>query len=148
MPSKKETALAALATALGGVAGVTFERNLDLATQDENLGGADKWVVLYDGDPGEPTVLLSPTTYVYEHVAEIEVLVTRSAPAADVDVEFDAVLVAISTAVNADTTLGGTVDLVELGQPPEPDVEAAGGKSSKGCVIPATLMYDTTDPLN
>jgi hypothetical protein len=69
-------------------------------------------VILRDGDPGPPEVWLSPPGYYYEHRAEIEVVVDGN-PAAR-DTAFDALRLAIGTALAADRTLGsGPIDRLE-----------------------------------
>lgn len=34
-------------------------------------------IILRDGDPGDPEVILSPVTYLWEHQTEIEVILQR-----------------------------------------------------------------------
>ena len=75
-------------------------------------------IILRDGDPGEPAVLLSPPEYVYEHRAELEVAMAGGTSAAR-DAAFDALLQAIGAAIAADRTLGGLCDWVEA-EAPEP----------------------------
>ena len=145
MPSKSETALAALKTALDGIGGgVTVSRNVDAP---EEMKKDDKLLILRDGDPGEPEVILSPVTYSYEHVAELEALV--QALDATRDTAWDTLLGQVSTAINVDKTLGGAVDITVLGRPVDPDVEPQEGVIGiKSGTIPITMYYDTTDPLN
>lgn len=102
-------------------------------------------VILRDGDPGAPEVWLSPLGYYYEHRAEIEVVVDGT-PAAR-DAAFDALRLAIGTALAADRTLGGLCDYVTP-EAPEPVLLAIDGNEGlKAAVIPVILAYATTDPL-
>ena len=143
MSSTTEGALAGLLTVLQGIVGPTVERNVDVPVEIK-AGGH---IVLRDGDPGEPEVVLSPVTYHYEHVAEAEVVV--QADDATRDTDFDTLLGQISTAINADRTLGGTVDYAEVGRPGDTDIEPIDGANGiKQGVVPITLTYGTTDPLN
>ena len=145
MSSTRETALAALKEALDTIAGVTVERNTDVFAID--WGDKTEVLVLRDGDPGEPEVVMSPLTYYYEHVAELEVLVQGDD--ATRDSTWDTLLGKISTAINADTTLGGAVTVALLGQPYDAGVEPEEGATGiKGGIVPITLYYDTQDPLN
>ena len=145
MASTSETALAALKTALVGIGGgVSVSRNVDTP---EEMAKDDKLLILRDGDPGEPEVIMSPVTYSYEHVAELEVLVQSLDATRDAD--WDTLLGQVSTAINADKTLGGAVDITVVGRPVEAGVEPHGGAMGiKGGIVPITLYYDTTDPLN
>jgi hypothetical protein len=61
----------------------------------------DGLVVVRDGDPGEPEVTLNPVTYLWQHRAEIEVVV-EAATAAARDAALDALLVTIGATLSAD----------------------------------------------
>ena len=145
MASTSETALAALKTALDGIGGgVRVSRNVDTP---EEMAKDDQLLILRDGDPGDPEIIMSPVTYSYEHVAELEVLV--QALDATRDAQWDTLLGQVSAAINADKTLGGAVDITLVGRPVEAGVEPhEGAMGIKGGIVPITLYYDTTDPLN
>jgi hypothetical protein len=101
--------------------------------------------ILRDGDPGPPEVWLSPPGYYYEHRAEIEVVVDGTPVARDG--AFDALRLAIGTALAADRTLGGMCDYITP-EAPEPMLLAIDGNESlKAAVIPVILAYATSDPL-
>ena len=143
--SARETALAGLKTTLGNVSGSpTVTRNESVPVKIP-AGGL---LALFDGIPGEPDVVLSPTTYYYEHRAEIEVIVQNKS-AATRDTALDTLLTAISTAVNADTTLSSAVDLARLEAPEFEDTgDIEGADDLKAAIVPVILHYNTTDPLN
>lgn len=67
-------------------------------------------IILRDGDVGEPKILLSPLSYVWTHAARIEAF----SGSADPDGHLDDLLMAIATALTADPTLGGLVDLIDV----------------------------------
>ena len=143
MPSSTETALAALHTVLQGIVGPQVKRNEEV--DDEVLAGG--LLNLGDGSPGEPETTLSPLTYHYEHVAELEVVVMGQPDA--IDAAWDALLQGVSTAINADTTLGGAVERTIIGRPEEPEIDRdRGTKPAKSGIVPITLFYSTNDPLN
>ena len=145
MASTKETALLALKAALVE-AGFTVERNLDIAVVAKDLGGATTWVNMLDGDPGDPEFVSSPPTWIYEHVAELQVIVIE-ATAGTLDADFDTLLVAVAAALT-DTTLGGAVEFLELGQPQDVGPIPLGStKPAKFGTVPITLHYTTTNPL-
>ncbi len=85
------------------------------------------------------------TGYYYEHRAEIEVVVDGT-PAAR-DAAFDALRLAIGTALAADRTLGGLCDYITA-EAPEPVLLAIDGNEGlKAAVISVIIAYATTDPL-
>ena len=55
-------------------------------------------IILRDGDPGDPEVLLSPLLYLYDHRAEIEVVVQAGDPAAR-DAAMDTLLASIGAKI-------------------------------------------------
>ena len=142
MASKAETALVALKTVLDGMVGPQVERNTEVP---EDIPGAGL-LILRDGDPGEPEVVLSPVTYSYNHMAEVEVFI-QEGPATR-DATFDALLVSLSAAVNADKTLSGGVDFLTIHRPENDTAGEEGSAGVKSATVPIELFYDTTDPLN
>ena len=143
MTTKRETVLQALFTLLSGLAGPTVMRNSNLPERIP-AGGI---VILRDGEPGEPEVLLSPPEYVYEHRADADVLVDAATPATR-DVLYDNIMQAIGTAIAADRTLGGLCDYAEASAPMPVDVVVEGAPGFKAATLPIILHYGTADPLS
>ena len=106
----------------------------------------DGLMILRDGDPGDPEVLLSPLLYLYDHRAEIEVVVQSGDPT-ERDAALDTLLASIGTALSADRTLGGLCDWVEPEAPKPVDLPIEGAAALKAAVIPVVLHYSSTDPL-
>lgn len=102
-------------------------------------------VILRDGVPGEPEVMLSPLTYAFQHRAELDVVV--DAPTEVRDDIFDRIRAAIGLAIAADRTLGGFCDWVEAEAPVAVDLPIEGAEGWKAASIPVVLHYDTPDPL-
>jgi hypothetical protein len=104
-------------------------------------------VIIRDGEPGDPEVMLSPLTYVYTHRIPIEIAVyeTASEPRETV---LDALLGMIGTAVAADRTLGGLCDFLEAEAPSTDDIETTGAVAGRWADIAILAVYGTTDPLN
>jgi len=102
-------------------------------------------VILRDGEPGEPEVTLSPLTYHYEHLAEVEVYV---ASATARDAAFDAIRQQIGVALAADRTLGGRCDWIEGQAPRTEELPVTGGETIKAAVVPVLLAYGVEDPLS
>lgn len=143
--SKSEQVLKALFAALQGnaPAGADVVRNETLPTRIPAAG----YICLRDGDPGAPEVLMSPATYIYDHVAEVDVISDAASPAAR-DALFDALKQAVGAAVAADRTLGGLCDYV-LGEAPVPsDLPLEGAETLKAATIGVVLTYQTSDPLS
>jgi len=138
----RETILQALFTALQTVSGATVLRE-DVEPERIPAGGL---VILRDGDPGAPEVMLSPLSYSYEHKAEVEVIVQAKTSALRA-VAFDSLVLAIGAALTADQTLGGLCDWVEAAAPKPVDLPIEGGEALKAAIIDITLIYMMADPL-
>lgn len=144
MTSKREQVLdavkALVATALPNA---DVKRNLAKAERIPPGG----LVIVRDGEPGEPEVMLSPLTYIYTHRIPIEIAAyeTASKPREQV---LDEMLGAIGTAVAADRTLGGLCDFIEAEAPATDDVETAGARAGRWADAAIVAVYGTTDPLN
>ena len=141
MPTRREEVLAALLGCLQAVPAASVKREEPLPEKVPACG----LVILRDGDPGEPEVLLSPLTYLWQHRAEIEVIVQTipaEAPAA-----LDALLAEVGSALSVDRNLGGLVDWVEWSAPQTRDLAIDGAAGLKGAVVTVTLHYASSDPL-
>lgn len=143
MPSVSETALLALVTVLQAT-GVTVERNtpIDLAL-DVPPGGL---VILRDGNPGEPDIVLGQLDYQYDHEAEVELFVQAAAD--HIDAAFDALRLAVGAALIADRTLGGTVMWVEPRPSPAVDLPKTSELPIKATSIAVVLTYSSPVPIN
>jgi hypothetical protein len=98
--------------------------------------------------PGEPEQALGGfgNAY-YRHAVEIEVYVEEGDAAAR-DAAFDAFLLQIGAALEADPTLGGLVFGLTYGRP-ETSIEAvAGAPAIKTATLTATIDYETDAPLS
>lgn len=144
MASKREQVLQALFTLIPTPGGAAKKRN---PTEVLDVPAAGL-IVLRDGEAGEPDVILSPLTYIFEHAAEIEVLAQLPDPAARAALVDDLVN-AIQAAIVADRSLGGLADWTEPGAPAlgdEPTIngEGAEGVPLKGARLPVRIEYTTS----
>lgn len=82
-------------------------------------------VIMRDGEPGEPTVLLGRPRpiEIYRHAVKIEMF----SDAADPETEIYGMADAIKDAVRADRTLGGLVEGVEIDAPTVDAIAAEDG---------------------
>ena len=101
-------------------------------------------LILRDGDPGEPSVTLSPRRYHYQHRVEVEAVVQTGTGR---DTAFDTLAVGVGTALAADRTLGGLCDWVEAEAPRPVDLAIEGAATLRAAVIPIVLHYSTGDAL-
>lgn len=139
MPSIRETVLAALHARLQDLAAPVLRGDV----LPERIP-ATGLIILRDGKPGEPEVTLSPLTYLYEHRAELEVVIQAGTGR---DTLFDALTASIGAALTADRTLGGLCDWVEADAPEPVDLPIEGAAALKAAVITVVLHYATPDPL-
>jgi len=142
MPTPRETILQALLAALQTVPNANVLRE-EVLPERVPTGGL---IILRDGDPGAPEVMLSPLSYYYEHKAEFEVIVQGKTPSARATT-FDTLVQNIGAVIAANRTLGGLCDWVEAAAPKPVDLPVEGGEALKAAIIEITLIYTTADPL-
>jgi len=142
--SKREQVIEAIvALVVAALPSATVERN---AAKPERIppGGI---VIVRDGDPGEPEVLLSPLTYLYTHRITVEIAARESGTQSREQV-LDIMLAAIGAAVAADRTLGGLCDFIEVEAPATADIEASGAQPVRWADAAIVATYATIDPFN
>ncbi len=141
MPSVREQILVALMARLETVPGATAKREAPLP-ETVPSGGL---IILRDGDPGDPEVILSPVTYLWEHQAGIDIILQRGQD--DDSVALDAVLMAVGTALAADRSLGGLAEWLDWGAPKTTGLAIDGAAALRGATVPVTIHYSSPDPL-
>lgn len=144
MASKRELVIDAVkAIVTTALPFAEVKRNLD---KPERIppGGL---VIIRDGDPGEPEVLLSPLLYTYTHRIVIEIAAYASDTLTREQV-IDTMLGAIGAAVTADRTLGGLCEFLETEAPSSGDLETVGAKSARWAEAAIVATYSTSNPLN
>ncbi len=103
-------------------------------------------VIVRDGDAGEPEILLSPLTYIYEHRVPIEIAAFASASLTR-EQALDQMLAALGEAVAADRTLGGLCEFLDTEAPTSDDLETAGAISGRWADAAIIASYATANPL-
>ncbi|CAA7625588.1 acyl-CoA transferase [Magnetospirillum sp. SS-4] len=141
MPSIREQILAALLARLETVPGATVKREVPLP-ETVPSGGL---IILRDGDPGDPEVVLSPVTYLWEHQTEIEVILQRGQD--DDSVALDVLLMAVGIALAADRSLGGLAEWLDWGAPKTSGLAIDGAAALRGAMVPVTIHYGSSGPL-
>jgi len=141
MPSIREQILAALLARLETVPNATAKREAPLP-ETVPAGGL---IILRDGDPGDPEVVLSPVTYLWEHQAEIEVILQRGQD--DDSAALDTLLMAVGAALSTDRSLGGLAEWLDWGAPKTSGLAIDGAAALRGATVPVTIHYASPDPL-
>ena len=145
MTSKREQVLDRLATKLKTLetASLKVYRNLD-KPQKIPSGGI---VILRDGGGDEPEVLLSPLTYIYEHLVTAEIMVQNPDPTIR-NSTIDALLVGIGSVINANRTLDGLAEWIEARSPEFQEEPIEGAASIRTATVLIMVRFFTSDPLN
>lgn len=134
--SKREEVLQALYERLSALTEVNVRRNEVLPLKIP----ANGLVVLRDGNIGEPLVLLSPPRYLFQHRAEIEVLMQKVFPA-DRGSGLDSLLEKIGRLIMVDPTLSGRIDYMHAEPPEFSEEPIEGGITIKAAIVPIVLEY-------
>lgn len=134
-----EAVLKALLAALSAArpAGSMIQRNAALPTSAPAAG----LIILRDGDPGDPLIVLGAGLYEYEHVADVDLI-------ADDDSTFDALKQSVAAALSADRTLGGLTFDLRARAPVKALVRDIEGRTAfTAATVPVVLHYTSPDPL-
>jgi hypothetical protein len=142
MTTARETALAALETLLIATFPNQFLRDPEKPPADADyLTGL---VIMRDGDPGQPTVTLSPVRYEWDHAVAIEL----SAHGVDRKAQLDGLLSSFDTALAGARTLSGAVlDARVLEGPVIEEVETDGTETVRFAPVAVRLFYVSTSPI-
>ncbi|MDX9689789.1 MAG: acyl-CoA transferase [Alphaproteobacteria bacterium] len=138
----RETVLQALFVLLQSIPGPKVTRNDVLPEKLPSEG----LLILRDGDPGEPEVLLSPLSYYWQHIASLEVF-TQAADADQRNAIMDRLFQNIAAALSADQTLGGLCDQVTPQAPDTNAIAIEGAANIRAAIVPIELIYTTASQL-
>jgi len=146
MPSVREQILAAFFEELKTLETESIKvfRNLD-KSQKVPDGGAV--IVLRDGASGDPEVLLSPLTYIYEHQAQLEVII-NTAFAEQQESSLDQWLASIGTLIENDRTIGGLAEWAEAQAPEFLQEAIEGAPSIRMATVTILFRFATASPLS
>lgn len=140
MPTTRETILSALTDLLSTIPHVAVLRGEVLPERIPPAG----LMILRDGNPGEPSVTLSPLTYHFQHQAELEVIVQSTT---DRNALLDAIVGQIGAVIAVDRNLGGLCDWIEPEAPEPVDLPVEGGASLKAAIVVVVLHYTAANSL-
>jgi hypothetical protein len=142
MTSRLETILITLFSALELI-NTKIERNAGIPATI----GPNGLIIMHDGEPGQPEVMLSPLTYHYEHTVELDIYAEAATPD-DADMLFDNLRTAIGQAINqGDRRLGGLCDWIEAQAARPTNLPLPGTLSIKAATIPVVIHFATSNPL-
>lgn len=141
--SKAEEILEKLQALLGDGCTARVERNSVLP---EKVPG-DGLIIIYDGDPGDPDLVLGGfgSAY-YQHAIEVVVYVEEGNPAQR-DQKFDAILLQIGEVLEAHGDLDGLVAGLTYSRPDISIEPVIGGPAIKTGTIILIADYDSPAPL-
>lgn len=143
MASKREQVIAAVhALVVAALPLAEVKRNLDKPERIPSGG----LVIVRDGDPGEPEVLLSPLSYTYSHRVALELAVYAADPLTR-EQALDTMLSAIGIAVVANRTLGGLCIFLETETPSADNLETTGAAPARWAETAIVVTYTTSNPL-
>ena len=144
MTSTREQVLSAFYSKLKTLETATIKvyRNLDKPQKIE--GGL---IIMRDGATDQPEVLLSPLTYIFEHLVPMEVMV-QNPDSATRDSLLDALLVSIGGIISTSRTLDGIAEWVEAESPAFIEEPIEGAASVKLAQFSVMVRFFTSDPLN
>jgi len=141
--TKREAVLSALLDHLAAVPDATVLREHVVPERIPPEG----LIILRDGDPGEPQVILSPLIWLWEHRASIEVFAAGATPELRASA-VDDLLAALGAALASDRTLGGLCDWVQSGAPSVEEIAEEGMRPIRAALVPVHLVYGSDDPLS
>lgn len=139
MTSRREQVLVALFARLTALPGPTVKRNEVLPEKVPPAG----LVILRDGDPGEPDVILSPLTCLWQHPVPVEVIVQHG-DAAERDRRSDALVETVTATLGTDRTLGGLADWLQVSPPAIDLLPVEGAAAIKAATLTVTVHYATS----
>lgn len=138
----RETAVSALAAVLDGVAGALLRD----ATRPEAIP-AGGLIVLREAVADVPETVLSPVTYHYRQPVTLEIYVADASQPERV-AALDVLLGDIGIAIDADRTLGGALDWIEVAEAAQITEDAEpGAVPVRQALVTLHLHYHAASPL-
>lgn len=146
MPSIREQILAAFFAELKTVEtdSIKVLRNPDKAQKIPDGGAV---ITFRDGNPGEPEVLLSPLTYIYDQQATLEVMINNAFTARQ-EISLDDLLGIIGNLIVNNRTMGGLAEWVEAAAPDFLQEAIEGAPAMRAATVEVTFRFNTSNPLN
>lgn len=104
-------------------------------------------IILRDGQSDEPEVLLSPLTYIYEHVATIEIMIDN-AYAESQKTTLDDLLMIIENLILNNRSMNGLAEWMEAQAPEFLQEAVEGAPAIRAATVNLLMRFATTSPLH
>ncbi|MDR7232293.1 hypothetical protein J2X45_003399 [Caulobacter sp. BE264] len=140
MGTKREAILAAVETLLQSAVPLSSVSRDEVKADEIDPAGT---FVVFDGDPGEPEIDLSPLRYTWTHRIPVSV----GARGGDPRGLLDTVLKSVGVAISANRTLGGLCEWLDAEAPSPDPLEAPGTEVHRWTDLIIIATYATTSPL-
>lgn len=140
MGTKREAVIAAVATLISTARPLASVERDEVKPDEIDPAGT---FVIFDGDPGEPEIDLSPLRYTWAHRIPVSV----GARGGDPRAIMDTLLAAVGAAIEADRQLGGLVEWLDAEAPSPDPLEAPGTEVHRWTDLIIVATYATTSPL-
>lgn len=146
MPSVREQILAAFFADLKTIEtdSIKVLRNPDKAQKIPDGGAV---ITFRDGDPGEPEVMLSPLTYIYEQRSTLEVMI-NNAFAERQEISLDDLLMIIGNMVAGNRSQDGLAEWVEASAPDFLQEAIEGAPAMRAAIVTVLFRFSTGNPLS
>lgn len=145
MPSIREQILSAFFAELKTLESsqIKLVRNPDKLMKIPEKGAI---ISMEDGESGEPETLLSPLTYIYEHGARIEIMVSKAYSDAQ-NTTLDDLLMIIGNLIDNNRTLSGLAEWVEAEAPEFLQDAIEGAPAMRAASVNVRMRFATPSPL-
>ena len=140
--SRREQILAAVLLCLQSGFAATVRRNEALPERVPDEG----FVILRDGDAGEPDITLNPRTAFYSHRVELELFVTQPT-AGGGEALLDALVADVHAALAPDPSLGGLAENLVVTAPETGVLAIEGAAPILTARLTVIVDYLVSDPL-
>lgn len=104
-------------------------------------------IILRDGQSDEPEVLLSPLTYIYEHVAALEIMIDN-AYAESQKTTLDDLLMIIENLILNNRSMNGLAEWMEAQAPEFLQEAVEGAPAIRAATVNLLMRFATTSPLH
>ena len=104
-------------------------------------------IVLRDGESGDPEVLLSPLTYIYEQVATLEIMIDN-AYAQSQQTSLDDLLMIIGNLIDNNRSMNGLAEWMEAQAPEFLQEAVEGAPAIRAAAVNVLMRFSTTSPLH
>lgn len=145
MPSIREQILTAFFAELKTLESsqIKLVRNPDKLMKIPDKGAI---ISMDDGESGEPETLLSPLTYIYEHRARIEIMVSKAYSDAQ-NTTLDDLLMIIGNLIENNRTLSGLAEWMEAEAPEFLQDAIEGAPAMRAATLSVRMRFATPSPL-